>query len=62
LQPFQGQHPAVAREWIEERSHDPERVIGPPHFKLEHLRFYISDWIERLTGARVFEFRNYVVV
>jgi hypothetical protein len=29
---------------------------------LGHLRFYASDWIERLTGARVFEYRNYVEV
>jgi hypothetical protein len=62
LRDFAGTHPAVAREWIAERSHDPERVIGPAHFKPQHLRFYISDWIERLTGARVFEFRNYVLV
>ena len=62
LQTFGGQHPRAAREWIAERSHDPERVIGPRRFKLEHLRFYASDWIERLTGARVFEFRNYQLV
>ncbi|MDP3911618.1 MAG: hypothetical protein Q8Q14_14630 [Gemmatimonadales bacterium] len=62
LQPFIGAHPAAAREWVAARAHDPERVIGPRHFKPEHLRFYISDWIERLTGARVFEFRNYQVV
>jgi len=60
LQPYRGQHPAVAREWIADQSHRP--LIGPQRFKLEHLRFYFSDWIERLTGARVFEFRNYQVV
>jgi len=62
LKPFTGTHPAAAREWIAERAHDPERVIGPMRLKPEHVRFYISDWIERLTGARVFEFRNYVLV
>src|SRR6266567_160615 len=62
LRHFTGAHPAAVREWIAERSHDPERVIGPVHFKPEHLRFYVSDWVERLTGARVFEFRNYVIV
>jgi hypothetical protein len=62
LRDFTASHPAAARAWIAERTHDPERVIGPRHFKPEHVRFYISDWIERLTGARVFEFRNYVVV
>jgi hypothetical protein len=62
LRPFTGTHPAAARRWITERNHDPERVIGPARFKPEHIRFYVSDWIERLTGARVFEFRNYEVV
>ena len=62
LRGFAGTHPAAALEWIAARAHDPERVIGPAHFKPEHIRFYFSDWIERLTGARVFEFRNYVVV
>lgn len=62
LRDFAGTHPAAARQWIAERTHDPERVIGPRRFRPEHVRFYVSDWIERLTGARVFEFRNYVVV
>ena len=62
LRDFAGTHPAAARDWIAERTHDPERVIGPRRFKPEHVRFYVSDWIERITGARLFEFRNYVVV
>jgi hypothetical protein len=62
LRPFAGTHPAAARDWIAPRAHDPERVIGPPRFKLEHLRFYLSAAIERLTGARLFEFRNYELV
>ena len=59
LRPFTGTHPAAARDWIAARSHDPDRVFGPRRFEFEHLRFYLSDWIERLTGARLFEFRNY---
>ena len=62
LRPFAGSHPAAAADWIAPRREDPDRVIGPRRFKLEHLRFYGSDWIERMTGARLFEFRNYVVV
>jgi hypothetical protein len=62
LRPFTGTHPAAARDWVAARAHDPERVLGPRHLKPEHLRFYLSDWIERLTGARVFEFRNYELV
>jgi hypothetical protein len=62
LKPFTGAHPRAAREWVHERTVDPDRRIGPRHFRWEHLRFYASDWIERRTGARVFEFRNYQMV
>jgi hypothetical protein len=62
LKPFTGTHPAVARDWVDARAHDPERRVEPPRFQAEHLRFYASDVIERLTGARVFEFRNYKLV
>jgi len=59
LKPFTGSHPRAALEWVRERMIDPERKIGPRRFKPEHVRFYLSDWIERLTGVRLFEFRNY---
>jgi hypothetical protein len=62
LTQFDGRHPTVAQEWVDARAHDPERIIGPRAFRAEHIRFYLSDWIERLTGTRVFEFRNYTVV
>ena len=62
LRRFTGIHPAVAREWVAAHSHDPERVVTPRFFAAEHLRFYASDLIERLTGHRPFEFRNYTLV
>lgn len=62
LKPFTGTHPATALQWVAERAHDPERIVEPPRFHREHLRFYASDVIEKLTGARVFEFRNYTLV
>jgi hypothetical protein len=62
IKPFRGNHPGVAREWIERRLEDPERVIAPRRFRWHHLRYYVSGWIERLTGVRVFEFRNYTIV
>jgi hypothetical protein len=59
---FGGTHPAPAAEWIAARRIDPERVIAPPRFRWRFLRYYISGAIERLTGIRVFEFRNYTIV
>jgi hypothetical protein len=37
-------------------------VVTPPFFEPEHLRFYASDLVERVTGIRPFEFRNYTLV
>ena len=62
LRPFRGTHPEAARDWIAARRDARERAVGPRSFRLEHLRLYVSDAIERLTGARVFEYRNYVEV
>jgi hypothetical protein len=62
LTPFRGAHPAAARSWVDARREDAERRVEPPRLKAEFLRFYVSDFIERLTGERVFEFRNYTLV
>jgi len=62
LKRFRGTHPNVAQAWIDARSYDPERVIAPPRFRWQFLRYYLSGAIERATGARVFEFRNYKIV
>jgi hypothetical protein len=59
---FAGSHPAVAQAWIQERRYDPDRVIEPRRFRWRFLRYYISEAVERLTGVRVFEFRNYKIV
>lgn len=62
LRPFRGTHPAAAQEWVAAHDHDPGRVVTPPFFHVEQLRFYASDFVERLTGIRPFEFRNYTLV
>ena len=62
LRPFRGSHPLVAREWVAAHAKDPERVVTPPFFDQEQLRFYASDLVERVTGIRPFEFRNYTLV
>jgi hypothetical protein len=62
IQSFRGTHPAVAREWIALRRLDPDRVIAPRRFHWSFLRYYVSGMIERVTGIRPFEFRNYTMV
>ena len=62
LRPFSGTHPLVAQDWVAAHAVDSERLVTPPFFAAEHLRFYLSDVVERLTGRRPFEFRNYTLV
>jgi hypothetical protein len=62
LRPFHGSHPAVAREWIAANALEPHPAIEPWHFQPAHVWLYASDLVERLTGARLFEFRNYTLV
>jgi hypothetical protein len=62
IRPFRGTHPVPARDWIEARRVDPERVIAPRRFRWRFLRYYLSGAVERLTGVRLFEFRNYTLV
>jgi hypothetical protein len=62
LRSFGGTHPRAAAEWVAARAHTAQGVFGPPGFRLASLRYYLSDWVERLTGARLFEYRNYVEV
>jgi glycosyltransferase involved in cell wall biosynthesis len=62
LRPFRGTHPAVALEWVERQRHDPDRRVAEPRFAWRHLRARASDLLERITGTRPFEFRNYTRV
>jgi len=63
LRPFTGSHPRVVEAWIAgRRTAATVPAVGPRHLKLAHVRLYLSDWIERLTGRRPFEYRNYVEV
>ena len=63
LRPFTGTHPRAAHGWIAVRQTAAAGPpVGPRRFRLGHIRLYVSDWIERLTGTRLFEYRNYVEV
>jgi hypothetical protein len=66
LRRFTGSHPRAAEAWIAARraaaAPGEGPAVGPRRLKLAHVRLYLSDWIERLTGVRLFEYRNYVDV
>ncbi len=56
--PYRGEHPMAAREWIAARR-TAERLIAPRRFERGHLKLRMLGAIERWTGWRPFEFRNY---
>lgn len=59
LRSFRGAHPRAALEWVaERRGRGPG--IGPRQLRARDFRYYLSGWIEQVTGVRVFEYRNYV--
>lgn len=67
LRRFTGIHPRVAQQWIAAQQaaatgEGGAPAVGPRRFRPGHLRLYLSHWIERLTGTRLFEYRNYLDV
>ena len=62
LRRFTGTHPAIMRRWIEE--HRPRMTPGfsPRPWDRRRLSLLATLAIERLTGWRPFEYRNYVEV
>ena len=63
LRRFSGGHPRVAQPWIAaRRAAWAGSTVAPRRLRPAHLRLYLSDWIERLTGRRPFEYRNYVEI
>lgn len=61
LRHYRGPHPTPVAAWIAARRSRAARV-PPARFRWRHLRSWLTLPIERLTGWRPFEFRNYTLV
>jgi hypothetical protein len=61
LRPFRASHPAAASAYIAAHRDDLQQV-GPRDWRWHFIRFYLSGWVEALTGWRPMEFRNYRIV
>ena len=63
LRRYDGDHPAVARAWIDSREwpYDPSRCERPSWTR-RGVRNWVSDRIERFTGHRLFEHRNFELI
>lgn len=60
LQRFTGPHPTAVTGWIAARTGEGS-YVEPAHFQFDHVRIWVTMAIERLTGWRPFEWRNYTL-
>lgn len=58
---FEGQHPEAVGQWIADRESG-EQLIAPWQFDRRHPRLILSALVERLTGWRLMEYRNYRLI
>ena len=62
VRPFEGEHPALMREWIAERRPRMSEGFSPRRWDSRRLALLASLGIERVTGWRPFEFTNYIEI
>ncbi len=62
LIPYKGTHPKVMHSWIEKNQNDLTLATLKSNFKFKHIRMAISDFIEKYTGIRLGEFKNYRII
>jgi hypothetical protein len=59
---YSGTHPETVTGWVAQRRGVLEDRVFPQEWRWKYLRDYASAMVERATGRRPFEFRNYRVV
>lgn len=59
LQRFTGTHPQVMKKRIAEKNWEIDMDISKKHFTLKDRFLY---WIEKRTGVRLFDFKNYRII
>jgi len=61
LRPFTGTHPKVMQNWINEHKNDIDIMSLPLDISIHDVRLVIADLIERNTGYRIGEYKNFIL-
>lgn len=61
LRPFTGTHPRVMGAWIEQHKNDIDIMNLPLKLTAKDIRLIISDTIEKHTGYRIGEYKNFIL-
>lgn len=59
---YSGTHPEAVTGWVAQRLGPLEDRVLPRKWRWQHLRDHATALVERVTGRRPFEFRNYRVI
>ena len=59
LSPFKGSHPSCMKEWIEHNRNPRDILSLPRNFEWKNITLAISDFIEKYSGYRIGEYKNY---
>ncbi len=62
LKKFEGTHPAHMTNWVNTHKNDIDLLNMKKNKNLEDYNLAFSDWIEKLTGHRIGEYKNYILV
>ena len=62
LKAFEGGHPAIMDEWIETHQNNIDLNSLTKPSPLKHMKEFLSDCFENLTGYRLGEYKNYLLV
>ena len=61
LLPFSGTHPAPIKNWVERNRSDRDILSLPLKFEWKNIGLALSDWIEKYSGHRLGEYKNYTL-
>ena len=62
LKKFKGTHPKLMNNWIKKNSNKIDVFKLSAHYTLKDLSLFFSDLVERLTGYRIGEYKNFKVI
>ncbi len=62
IRPFKETHPQVLKKWIEEHRNEINMHELPLDFKIKDINLILADLLERATGYRIGEYKNYKLI
>jgi hypothetical protein len=62
LKNFEGSHPKIMKDWIAKNSNQINIMKLKTQFEWKDLRLFLSDLVEKISGYRIGEYKNFKVI